>query len=370
VLRLLARIGRVRPVMDFDLTPAEAVADPAPPEVPFVAEVRVDAPIAEGVVGVPVTEVADPAIAVVDVQARRVGLLRDLAREAWVVGHLRLRGAGTTPQAVELLARRAVSDLMEAVARRIPALAPDSPEYERCLRSALWFASRKVAMTAAPDGRVLLDVLDPAAERILDLPLFPTTSGVATSAARLLRERVARRSGDVPEGLGTPLADRVPPWLWAWLEGLLSERRIARPASAKPVGPELAAPPARLDDKALAAWLTDSLARLRPDGATPLEIVVSPFSQADESSGGRLGLAVFAGPEARSIRLAIDGSHWLVRRARQRMAGDPEAGAWLLLACFAHLNAALEGITNQEEQVFQEHLMDLLERGELLPPAP
>ena len=61
----------------------------------------------------------------------------------------------------------------------------------------------------------------------------------------------------------------------------------------------------------------------------------------------------------------LNGDHWLVRWASARLETDPQALAALLLACYAHINAILEPVTNTHEQLFQRRLAAALEAGEL-----
>ena len=65
----------------------------------------------------------------------------------------------------------------------------------------------------------------------------------------------------------------------------------------------------------------------------------------------------------------LNGDHWLVRWAGAGLRTDPPALAALLLACYAHINAVLDPVTNAHEQVFQLRVVEALERGALKPPT-
>ncbi len=369
---LLSRLGRVRPMFDFDLSDAEALADPAPPVTAFVAQVQVQDEIASGTIGIPVLDVAEPAIEVVEPQRRRVIAVQGAARDAGVVGRLLLRTASPPSGLLGLVVERAVAALLGELARRLAALTPGSPEHERCARAGLRLAGRKVALTAEPDGSVALSLLDPTARRLLDLPLFPTTQGVAASAWRFLQEFAVACSTGVPPAARTALAADAPAYLRAWLDETLIERRIVRPAcNPAPAPAFVVAPLPGMPEDALGGWLTEAMRRIHGElgvSGPPPEVSVARPGKLE----GRRGLAIVpaASPAPSSVvpELTIDADHWLVERTRRRSPEDPEAAAWLLLACYAQLNADLQSITNRAELGFQERVLDLLERGELPPP--
>ncbi|MBI5489884.1 MAG: hypothetical protein HY905_21290 [Deltaproteobacteria bacterium] len=406
--RLLSQLGRVRPAFDFDLSDAEALADPAPPETAYAAAVTIDDEFAAGTSGVPMLEPSDPAIAVLDLRSRRVGAVRDPAGKAGVVGRLEVKVASLPPDVLGLLVDRAIASLLDEVTRRIPALAPGSPERERCVRAALRLAARRVVLTAQPDGTVALDVLDAPARRALDLPLFPTPDGIAASGWMVLREFAASRSGTAPPGPSFALASDAPPFLRSWLAATCCDQRIVRPAShsadanrtAEPnrVLQDAAAPnppptpnralrgaaaspgPATLafstpdcdpDGGDFGRRLTEAMRRLHEECAapgSPIEVAVWDTSTVPAQANIAQGRTIFLQPTSDGPRLIFDTRHWLLARARAHGPADPESLAWLLLAASAQINVALESITNRTELDLQARLLDLLERGALVPP--
>ncbi|MBI5499948.1 MAG: hypothetical protein HY907_06875 [Deltaproteobacteria bacterium] len=414
VFRLLSQLGRVRPAFDFDLSDAEALADPAPPETAYAAAVTIDDELAVGTIGVPVLEPPDPAIAVLDPRGRRVAAVRASAGEAGVVGRLEVKVPSIPPDVLGMLVDRAIASLLDELVRRIPALPPDSPVRERCVSAALRLAGRRVALTAQPDGSVALDVLDASARRALELPLFPTPDGIAVSAWRILREFAASRSGTAAPGPGFVLAPDAPDILRSWIAATCCDARIARPASrpaavaspeAVPVpqgvgGPKDADHRALLGGKAAESLrgqgaappdptplavsapdtgpdggdfgrrLTEALRRVHEESAAPgppIEVAVWNVAAVPAQAAIAQGRTIFLQATSDGPRLILDTKHWLLARARTRGPADPEALAWLLLAASTHLNVALESITNRNELDFQARLLDLLERGALVP---
>jgi hypothetical protein len=375
-LHLLSRLGRVRPTFDFDLSDAEALADPAPPETAYVAQVAVDDELVAGTIGIPVVDVADPAIAVVEPQTRRVLAMREAARQTGAVGRLVAKGSALPPELLGTVVERAMALLLTELARRIAALPAGSAEHERCTRAGLRLAGRKVVLTALPDGSVVVDLLDSAARRLLDLPLFPTTLGVSVSAVRFLQEFAVASSVGGSAETRTVLAPDAPAYLRAWLDEMLVARRIVRPACT----PAPAAQPAfvveslpGMPEEVLARWLTEALRLVCAETGTPaapLEVSIEHPRAYDRLGRFDLLRSPLSPSDPLPSSLVVNAEHWLVARTRRCLAGDPEAAVWLLLACYAQLNADFQAIANTAEMEFQECVLELLERGALRLPGP
>ena len=373
-----SRLGRVRPAFDFDLSDAEALADPAPPETAYAASVAIDDELAVGTLGVPMLETPEPAVSVLDPHERRMAAVRGPAGDAAVVGRIVLRVPSLPPEVTAMLIERATASLLDELARRIPVLAPRSPEHERCTRAALGLAARRFVLTAQPDGTVALDVLDAPARRVLDLPLFPAADGIAVSGWCLLREFAASRSGAAGSASRTQLAADAPGFLREWLARQCCDERIVRPANhaagaerPAPPPPGLQAADADLDPDGgrIGRWLTSVMRRLHQETAAPgapIEAAVWDTAAVPQQADIAQGRSIFLHQTSQGPRLIFDTRHWLLARMRAHGARDPEAAAWLLLAAAAHLNVALESITSRTEMHFQARVLELLQRGELV----
>lgn len=365
---VLSLLGRVVPVFDFDLTDPEAKADPRPPETAYAVSVPVETDFATGLMGLPMVDVAEPAVAVVDERRRTMGVLREAVRDDGVVGVLRVTGGDASAERLAGLARHGVAMLFHEVLRRLPDMAADDARRLRCLAAALRWAGRRTMFVARPDGSVSLDVRDPLAERILDLPVFPTTGGLPATARRLLTEHAAACAGVLPDSARTTLDPSVPAPLRAWLDEVRSAARVVRPAAGK-LAPRAEADPTR-NPKRLAAWIAELLTSLGAvEGRShPLAVQIGPGVQGrwDSSRKGRIDELVVAclpiltreGPRQ---LLVLDASHALAARLLADPQGDREALAWVLLACYGRLNEALAAVSDEDELAFQQRVLDLLE---------
>lgn len=380
VFNVLSRLGRLRPALEVDL--GDEPSDVAEPT--YLAKATVDEPFLEGEVGVPTTPVDDPAVLIFDRLTHQVTVLRGPARELGVIGRLRQehQGQPIDRDQLERLVRRAGLEVHAELVSRVPALAPGSEAYERSLSVILEFAERAISLTAQPDGSVRLEVHIPTAERALDLPLFPTSAGVAVSARRLLTKWLVHR-GDGPGSPLAELADETPPLLRRWIEGLLSEERVAYPATYELDEQRTSeVTPLRSGDyQGLARWLTDTLAALRTDpmGRQNPTTVVFAFKASDSDmmlvggapiytmSPDHLHLFCHLGGQP---HLVLNAGHWMAERVLSRAETDNEAGLWLLLACYAHINDMLEPVTNDHELDFHRRVFDLIEGRGSLPAGP
>ena len=224
---------------------------------------------------------------------------------------------------------------------------------------------------AESDGQITVDFLKPAAQRILELPLFPGNDGLAVSASRLLRRWIASLQAGVECQPERWLDEKTPSFLTAWLlELLCPEKIIYLPASSKKLG----APKAdeiRSHD-ALALWLTEALASLRVDEMGALNPTKVCFAFSDNGQMKVGGAPIFA-MKANQLHLfchiggepvlVVNAHHWLVKRALEQAASDRRSLLWLLLACYAHLNDVLQPVTNEHELAFQRRVVEWFESG-------
>jgi hypothetical protein len=372
---VLSLLGRVTPVLDFDLTDPEAVADPRPPETAYAVRVALKTDFATGVLGLPTLDVAAPAVAVIDERQRGLGVLREAARDDGVVGVLRLTAADVPAERLEALVRHGITQLFDEVVRRLPGLAPDDPQRLRCLLAALHWAGRHALLVARPDGSLALEIRDPTAERILDQPVFPSVGGLPITARRLLAEHAAVQSGMLPEAGRTQLDPALPVPLRHWVDGLLASCRVVRPAArpaAQPPGLEAAGSP-----RSLAAWLVELLTSLgaTEDRTHPLVVQFGPSvpgrwdgsrpkGQLDELVAACLPVGTQDGPRQ---LIVLDASHPLVARLLRDPRGAREALAWVLLACYGRLNEALATVSDEDELAFQRRVLELLEAPPQMP---
>jgi hypothetical protein len=217
-----------------------------------------------------------------------------------------------------------------------------------------------------------VDVLDPTAQRVLDLPIFPTTAGVSVSARRLLDDFAGSLAGRAPRAR---LSEEAPELLRRWAAWMLDEGRVVRPAS-QPV--EASAPTVEpvegLEAHAISRWLTEAIESLRPDPPTDrgrTEVIVV----GDDACGitcKTLDIPPMPRRELHRLlelggrqHLLVNSGHWMVKRFRSGAGKDQETAAWLLLSCYAFLNDYLLPVTNEHELEFQRRVLDLLDRGEL-----
>ena len=405
---MLSRLGRVRVAYDFDFTDEEAADNPSTPDCAYLEQTELRERGFTGRIGIPVSPASQPAVVVLDPEGRPRAALVEEARQHDVVGYVRLVEADWTPAqhdqlatAIERAAERLITDL---VFRLGELRRNEDLSRVRVEEILLGYASRHLVLSANPIGVVVPWVARPAAQAILDLPLFPTADGYAVSAWRLVNEFCAFgvAAYDDPErqtALRQALSGELPAHLLAWVRANLLEGRVIRLASAdsRRVVPRAALlGSGRTAPGALPRTLTYWLEHLRPDnyagegaGQTHVDVVMghelfepetfassfgftgshvrwrrlNELSRPDSSSSLR-ARGEFAIYDVDRSRLYLNRHHWLVEEA---IASDCDAEwvAWLLLACYAFINEILEPVTNEHEQLFQLRVAEALDREEL-----
>ncbi len=370
VFRLLAPHGTIRGAYDFDFSDAEADAVASTPTEAFLAERTLETDRFEGRIGVPAASQEDPAVAVVTDDRSHAHRLRRPARTYGVTGFVRVKHGEVRDQwrAIRRRVSEAAEQILSSLLDSVPDLQPDSEAFERSVAVLLGFAARQLQLNRRPDGTITPHIEHPLAQKILDLPLVPTRTGNPVSTLRLLREFSLGHSPDALQRR-LRLADPLPTPLPAWLDRHLAPSNVVEPADSTPSpDPDTSAS----IDLRLESWL----ARLRPDDFP--ERLASRDDVPDLDSAQTLvRLHVPQTPRSPDYQidfadhqpcqyvrdapgiLWLDPDHSLVARARS--SGDLRDFAWLLLACYAHINDVLEPITNDHELEFQRRVARALD---------
>lgn len=369
----LARDGVVS-AFDFDFD------EPA-----FVLGIPIRTAEVDGILGITLTGAAHPAVVVLDEHRSRVHRYVELAHDFGVVGVLRLRAAGWSPELAAVIATTvaaATGELYDQLLTRLPAWKTGSQRFARAAAAMLNYAGRRIDLVADPHGRVAVRPVQATADRVLALPLFPGRRGLPLAAWHLVH-RFAEAGGDVAHALAELDPAALPPVLKDWLAAVLNPARIARtdvPAAPAPRAPGWLAlsrlgvtepipdapPNTTLDPLTLAATLEYWLHTLRPD----LPAAARPWDRRGrvrlllEGSDDKGEFAEVDG-DAVSWGITLHPHHWLLRWACARADADRQPIAWLLLACFARINEHFDDVTNQHEGQFQRAVADVLEQGRL-----
>jgi hypothetical protein len=361
---LLAEHLPLEGAFDYDLSHAEAEQNPRTPKVAYIDEEVIEDRRVNGVVGLPVDEVAEPAIAIVEADTGRVHRLREPSRELRLVGRLVVREAQLveSPGFLEELIVEHGESLLDRLARRLPRL-ERSEERERVTRALLEFAGQKIQLRASPDGRFEWEVAHPLALRILDIPLFPGRRGAPVSGLRVIRHLCAQAnsSGTTPD-VDELLADQTPALLRRWIARYVDFERVFRAAPTKVVnedaGLEFAGGEQLLE--VLEYWLEE----LRPDRGEGEDMPRYELAWADVDYGWA------EPPEPGWVHKLYRPHHGLLNReaplaARAVEQPSAETIAWLLFVIYAGINKVLEPVTNAHELEFQRRVADALESGRL-----
>jgi hypothetical protein len=295
-------------------------------------------------------------ILVISADGRGATELRELAFEFGATGVLRMRGDGD--DALDMLLVRVRSALLEAVERlreRVVQGLLDADDHHIALGHLLELAMRSVRMGWNADGTLLLHIEAAEAAAILRMPVLGSRGSGAVALGWTLRRFCRLHAAGEPDPLARILADleREPPavvlkWMRRWLDPRLVP---GRPPLVEPEHVPVAegSPSERLATR-LARWL----ARLRPD-APP-----GPMAWVELIHAGENGRLL----EGVNDPIVVNAEHPLVQRALAT-ADDPEPFAWLLLAVYAEINAALDDVLNEHELAFQLRVVEALLGGEL-----
>ncbi len=362
LLYLTQEIGPVKGAFDFDLSRAEAIQNEDTPDTAFIAAEHIDDHAVRGVVGLPVEPVEQHIIAVIERVSRDVHLLREPARQLGLVGRVvvdaqTLERPDRLSELVVTAGEKVLERLVEVAARLEAARAR-----RRVIDAVLSFAAKHLEFRTTDSGGTCHTVDHPLAERILELPLFPTDTGTPVSG-RSLADQFCR-AADAGEPFSSPLSEHASPSVRRWVEENLDPSTIY---SSAPVPISDAA--GSMDHRSeaggdllelLARWLD----KLWPDGAREAFDGWLELDWQDGDAGAdRARMAVCEQSSAGEIKLSLARTHPLVKRVQQAEEPDSESFAWLLLAVFAELNARLESVTNEHELAFQRRVADWLESG-------
>ena len=360
--RLLLPLGKLRLAFDFDIEDAEAQLNPMTAGSAFLARVELNETELSGVVGIPRTPVAEPRILLSDHDHQPVHMMEEVAREYGAVGAIELSESFVEGREEEVWRRvtlachTALTQLLE----RLPDLVNDRKDYLGAASILLEYAARHLQLARGPDGHAVVpSVNKPLAERILALPLFPTGRGTPASAQRLIERFCLDQSHGEQTDWSTVLSGGAPPVLLQWLDRNLVSTRVAHVAAWR--APSL--PPTQLssgaaDNASVGHSVQHWLAVLRPDrpeGIDQTRVWVVDRVRFDDMGGGELVMGS-------ASRLELDYQHEMFARARD---GKPADLAWLLLACYAYLNAELYPVTNAHERAFQLAVAKALGAGKL-----
>ncbi len=379
---LLSGLGNDRVALDFELpheVPASLPGEPDNDE-EFLQRCEVTGRGYHGHVGLPAASTGELQVYVLEPSTGRLHAHRQTALAYGMVGLVRLV-EGTLDEnlgrhiADEL--RMAGEKLIAGLARQLSSLEPDSERYHHSVRHLLAFAGARLQLLATSEMQPRATVRHPVAQQVLSMPLFPTQAGVDISGERLIDAFCT--FGSVLPTADTQVAGRqqvtlapdAQEYLQRWVRGYLCEARVVRPASGRSAPlPAVLQRADRPADERVALSVEHWLEELRPDrlGDTkgerlPIRVLIrsgtvfSNYTQPTE-------LMTYTYFESIPTAL-LNGDHWLVAWARQRLQDDPHALAALLLACYAHINAVLDPVTNLHERVFQLHLAEALEGDRL-----
>ena len=368
LFNLFWALGRARPAFDLVLE-RSAVRDPTRVDPdsstvedgPLAVSIDVEAPGARGIVGVTRLPVAHPEIVVLLPDKERARAFSEMALEHGCVGWVQLDATVEWDDThLEDLAGRLRSACERALQGLIAKLHTEANPQRRgrYVDQLLNYARRHLTLTAGPDGPARPVVSGELVDRVLSLPVFPSRFGGPMSAWRLVR-RFCALFGETPQDAANRLRHELPdelrPELGAFLEwtlvpGNVVRQRLAPTCSKLP--PVVSSGP--VGDSTIQTSLLHWMQQLRPDApGTSMRIWV-----------GDLGNEPVVDCDAHG-NVSVNSQHWLTRWAAAEGAQDPKVFAWLLLAVYAEVNAALDEVTDAHERAFQAALTRVLAAGEL-----
>ena len=379
VLHLLGDV--VCGVAEYELSPAEMEAVEQPDVAPqrMLHQVIIDNQQAQGVIGVPYTEVDRPAVLVFSEETRRTICREDVAQNFGVIGKVRLRKGVKYEQSEENVSSAAYDVLAELLAQ-IPQLAAnaDARDYHRALEVLLNFAAGQLRLIAGADNTVDSNVRHPLAVEILNTPLFPAERGTPVSAMTLIYDFQDQAGSAIAASRGLDyqpqmVADELPEVLQRWIDRQLCIERIDRS-----VQPQKAAPTSeqnehrrnttvRCIERTLEHWLNT----LHPDTDLGVDATLhihvrvddQPFE--DERAGRFCQLWRPDDLGDNRLILMVNPQHWMTRWIAREGDQSQRAIAWPLLAGYAHVNAVLDVVTDEHELICQQRVAEAMRGGKL-----
>ncbi|HLT37974.1 MAG TPA: hypothetical protein VK034_16930, partial [Enhygromyxa sp.] len=373
--KLLAPLGRVRLAFDFDLDDVEAARNPMTAGTAFLVEDRFTTSWGSCVLGLPATPLPEYRIQLRTRERGAVAALDELAHVYGVVGVIELREARTTdgtPEEIVAIVDQRATALLEQLIGKLAELGDDPRRHQAALRVLLTYAGEQLTLIADASG-LTAEVATPLANRIFGLPLFDLGATTLVSGERMIerfRREFERQLFDgaaslAPVAWSQIVAESTPELVREWLDAHLQPDAVIMPASspgrradAVAVAPSREREPwdlaALLPSDALTWNLEHWLARLRPDPRerdnTRIWLVPHEIP----------GPGLLDGGDGR-IDLWLD--HPLVVRVVESPTGQNLA--WLLLAIYAHINAASGLISNADEARFHVIVGEALVKGQL-----
>lgn len=376
VYRLLVPLGRVRLTFDFDLDDIEAARNPMTAGTAFLVEDRFSTSWGTCVLGIPATRLSEYRIQIRTRERGAVSALDELAHVYGVVGVIELRDhPDRQSKAVEELfatVDQRAAALLERLIAKLPELGDDPHRHEAALRVLLTYAGEQLT-SIADAGGLTCEIATPLANRILGLPLFDVGAATLVSGQRMIdrfRREIERQMFDrsplTPIPWSQIIAESTPALVREWLDTHLQPSAVVMPASSagarsQEPSTNASAEPSPWDTgrsqtaDALAWNLAHWLAQLRPDKREHEQTRI--WVNAHEVPGGGL---LYGGDG----RVDLYMEHPLIARAMATPSG--ENLAWLLLAIYAHINAASGLVSNADEARFHLIVGEALTSGRLL----
>lgn len=281
--------------------------------------------------------------------------------------------------------------------------------YEQVVIYLLVYAGLHLQLFMEADGRIGARVVDVMANQILELPLFSARQGSPVSIRRLFYAfRNAYFSNpdtgfdDLQWADDLVALEEISEPLKAWLMNhfhrdrvrpIAERRRFPSERSEKSggqvsSGEQVAGVTGK--EQALAESIRYWLQALRPDSGfttgvagtedLPMRILFGEHPQMKSRWSAKaetlLALempsrwhALERNPGDNSffpgMSVWMNPNHWMMRWALESGPGESRPLAWLLLATYAHINEALEAVSNVDEQVFQQRIYSALREDRL-----
>ncbi len=322
-----------------------------------------------GLIAIPLEPPPRPGLLVFSADDAPTRFYPELGRQFGVVGKLQLR-PDVDHEEVDAALHSASHRLLTHLLARLPQLGddPDRVPYERALELLLRYAGAHLQLSSGFDGTLRHHVDDHLAEQILHTPLFPSTSGLPRTPMAIVQDfqhRAARHLDDPSWRFEPRDVGQLSPVLQRWIDDHLQHSAIhhQRPAPS-PNADEASAQTE--GQRCLAATLQHWILRLHPapnlhpDRDFQVIMTASPF-ESKELRGHFCQLAGHG--ELQTLR--INPQHWLTRWVLRSGDHSPQPLAWAILSSYAHINNMLEQVTNHQELICQQQLLNALDRGEL-----